>query len=77
MYKTTFKEVVQMIEDQNNQCAICLKEFDSEDRHAINIDHCHKTGRVRGILCQTCNRGLGQFKDNVDILNSAIKYLEK
>jgi hypothetical protein len=41
----------------------------------LAIDHCHKTGKIRGLLCKNCNQGLGQFKDNIDLLLSAAKYL--
>ena len=41
------------------------------------IDHCHKTGMVRGVLCHTCNCGLGHFKDDIDLLNKAKKYLKQ
>ena len=41
-----------------------------------HIDHNHKTNKIRGILCGNCNMGLGHFKDNLDVLKNAIKYLE-
>ena len=41
------------------------------------VDHCHKTGKIRGLICDSCNVGLGRFKDNIDNLKNAIKYLEK
>ena len=40
------------------------------------MDHCHKTKKIRGLLCHTCNSGLGMFKDNIEYLKNAIKYLE-
>lgn len=54
---------------QNGRCAICGCEDD------MVIDHCHDTGAVRGLLCQSCNKALGFVQDNLDILNNAIKYL--
>jgi hypothetical protein len=42
----------------------------------LSIDHCHNTGKVRGLLCDHCNKGLGLFKDNIDYLNKAIEYLK-
>ena len=60
---------------QKNVCEICKNSFkNSKDTH---IDHCHKTGNIRGILCAHCNHGLGKFKDSIDILKSALKYLQK
>lgn len=59
------------IKDMPSQCEIC-KSIDK-----LHIDHCHKTGIVRGILCFNCNHGLGNFKDNIELLKKSIEYLEK
>ncbi len=72
-YGITKLEFIQLIDNQNGNCAICNKNLDNE----IHIDHCHTTGKVRGILCGKCNKGLGQFDDNVNYLTNAIKYLTK
>ena len=48
-----------------------------ERQNKPNIDHCHKTNKIRGLLCHHCNIGLGNFNDNVVNLQLAIKYLEK
>lgn len=61
---------------QNGQCLIC-KVHDSELRVSLNVDHCHDTGKVRGLLCGNCNRGLGLFKSRRDLLESASLYLER
>lgn len=61
-----------LVNDQNNQCAICRYVFTSTPC----VDHDHQTGSVRGLLCADCNRGLGLFKDNSDHLESAIEYLK-
>lgn len=55
-------------------CCICSNYFES-DRKTF-IDHDHVTGKVRGLLCPSCNTALGLFKDNISILKSAITYLE-
>jgi hypothetical protein len=62
---------------QNGVCAICKQtELESGNRYAnLAVDHCHATGRVRGLLCNNCNRALGLFKDNPAVLASAIRYL--
>lgn len=65
----------EMLANQNGKCAICTRELSLQKE--VHIDHCHTTGKVRGILCGKCNKGLGQFEDNVEYLNNAIKYLKK
>ena len=62
---------------QNGVCAICQQtESTSSDRYAnLAVDHCHTTGKVRGLLCNTCNRALGLFKDNPVVLAAALQYL--
>ena len=60
---------------QENKCAICKSE--TSGRPGFSIDHDHKTGFVRGILCNTCNLILGRINDNTSILESMILYLKK
>ncbi len=62
----------QLLTNQSGLCAICRRPT-----LAFDVDHDHKTGAVRGLLCHTCNIGLGSFKDNVEYLANAIRYLEK
>jgi len=57
--------------DQNGRCAICGGLL------GLKVDHNHTTGKVRGLLCNGCNRGLGFFVDNINFLESAIVYLNK
>ena len=59
-----------MSASQDGRCAICQVE------ESLVVDHCHGTGRVRGLLCHGCNVGLGFFRDNQESLRSAIEYLE-
>jgi|MudIll2142460700_1097286.scaffolds.fasta_scaffold04225_4 hypothetical protein len=61
-----------LFHDQEGTCAICNEEF----KDKINVDHDHITGKVRGLLCDKCNRALGQFNDDINKLKNAIKYLE-
>jgi len=63
-----------MLVDQNNMCKICNNKF--KDKKDTHIDHCHNSNIVRGLLCNNCNMALGQFNDNTDIMDKAIKYLE-
>lgn len=62
-----------MLDDQVGRCAICEVEFSDTVRYAV--DHCHVTRKVRGILCISCNSGLGMFNDQTRLLEIAIHYL--
>ena len=73
-YGMTLTENNVLLQKQNNKCKICLVEFSNI---TPNIDHCHITNKVRGLLCLACNTGLGQFKDNTKLLTKAINYLEE
>lgn len=72
-YGLTYDQYISLLNEQNHSCAICnTKKSGKRDWH---VDHCHETGRVRGILCHHCNILLGHAKDNVTILKKAIEYL--
>lgn len=58
---------------QEGKCAICEEEM--ENIRKAHLDHCHKRGNIRGLLCAKCNYGLGNFKDNKDIMIKAINYI--
>jgi hypothetical protein len=60
---------------QDCKCAICKTHLPMSG-HLTHLDHDHKTGKLRDFLCTNCNRGLGHFQDNEDILMAAIKYLQ-
>lgn len=60
-------------QSQKGMCAICGKEVNEQ----LRADHDHVTGKMRGLLCDNCNWGLGNFKDNIQYLKNAICYLEK
>lgn len=68
-----YKEI---LEAQNNQCAICGKDA-SEFKTALSVDHDYKTNKIRGLLCINCNMGLGHFKDSLSNLHRALMYLSK
>lgn len=70
----TVHEYNQLLEKQNNQCAIC-KRYQYEFSKLFAVDHCHQTGKIRGLLCHSCNTALGHFQDKLEILDSAVNYL--
>ena len=80
-YGISLSEYRQILDKQDGKCAIC-KVVAEEDHLKINdtikrlyLDHCHETGKVRGILCAHCNSVLGYAKDNITVLKNAINYL--
>jgi hypothetical protein len=74
-YGISIEEFNNLLNFQNNCCAICSKPI-QKLRRRMNIDHDHETGKVRGILCSGCNTGLGHLGDNVEGLKKALHYLE-
>lgn len=64
-----------LLENQQH-CDICHLDLLSIPRNLVHLDHCHSSGNIRKFLCTNCNRGLGHFKDSIENLKSAIKYLE-
>jgi len=67
-------EYKSLINKQGNKCAICGNDF--KNAKDINVDHDHDTGNVRGLLCFSCNTGMGKFKDDIVLLKKVIGYLE-
>ena len=81
VHGVTLEQYAAMLAKQGNRCAICDKDRRSNTlrcgrRENLAIDHCHKTGRIRGLLCARCNKGVGLFLDSVIILEKAIAYLK-
>jgi len=74
-YNMSVEEYNKMFLEQNGCCAIC-KLHQSEFKRRLCVDHCHTTGKIRQLLCLSCNQGLGNFKDNILFLQEAIKYLQ-
>jgi hypothetical protein len=72
-YTLSLQEYNEMLEQQKEVCKICKEPCVTGRRLAV--DHCHSTGKVRGLLCTRCNSGLSQYKDRVDLLQNAIDYL--
>ena len=78
-YNIDYSVYLDMLSKQDSKCAICSDEgFVMAAHHKLKlvVDHCHNTGKVRGLLCHNCNRALGLLHDNTDHLLTAIQYLE-
>jgi hypothetical protein len=74
-YAMTVEDFARLALAQDFCCAICGSSLDFAK--LTHVDHDHSTGRVRGILCTHCNRGLGAFRDNPALLIKAVSYLDK
>ena len=74
-YGLTPEDVEAMHTQQNGLCAICLKSPKGKLK-TLAVDHDHATGKVRALLCSSCNRGLGYFLEDSDVMARAIAYLE-
>lgn len=66
----------EMLAQQNNCCAICGKNQEDLKRY-LSVDHCHQTGKVRSLLCNSCNAALGLFQESIEFLEKALNYLKK
>lgn len=76
MFRSDEESFNKLVEKQGNSCAICGKHQDESIRK-LHLDHNHKTGMIRGLLCAQCNVGLGSFSDDVDRMLKAIDYLKR
>lgn len=75
-YDISLDEYNEIFIKQDGKCAVCGKH-QSEIKTALAVDHCHSTGKVRGLLCGNCNRGIGMLQDDIENLRCAILYLNK
>lgn len=76
-YSMTQEDYVKMLNNQKGKCAICGTEKPTGKWKVFAVDHCHTTGKIRGLLCNECNRGMGLLGDNVERLRKAAEYLDK
>lgn len=76
-YGITEIDYLQLLANQTGQCAICQIDLKMLESKKVHIDHDHETGKVRGILCNHCNVMIGMAKEDLSILEKAIKYLDK
>jgi Autographiviridae endonuclease VII len=81
-YKITPEQFAAKLAEQEGRCGICHQVLDvtldglKGKRRLTRVDHCHKTGAFRGILCHRCNLGVGYFADDLPLLRRAVTYLE-
>ena len=79
-YNITIEQYNEMLKKQSNCCGICKKHISetlAAKKSNLCVDHNHDTGKVRGLLCDKCNRGIGLLCDDIDILINAIEYLSQ
>jgi len=74
-YRLTHLQYQNLLVEQDNQCQICGVEPDPDGKR-LAVDHCHTTGRIRGLLCSNCNTAIGLLYDNKELLQNAINYLK-
>ena len=78
----TIDEYARKVEIQENNCAICEQpeiaiDYRSKKTKNLAVDHCHKTGKVRDLLCSRCNQVFGLINENTEILTNMVKYAKK
>ena len=74
LYGIGIEDYLELIDKQNNVCKICKKECKTKSR--LSVDHDHKTKKIRGLLCNRCNRAIGMFEDDPKLLREAARYFE-
>jgi len=74
-YNITLQDFDNLLEKQAASCGVCFTPF--EPSAVKNVDHCHTTGKVRGIVCTNCNLALGHLKDFPEVAESAANYLRR
>lgn len=78
IYGLSIERYNEMLTEQGCKCKICSKPHDpSLKRGRLYVDHCHKSGEVRGLICGACNSAIGLFNDDVDLIARAIAYVKK
>ncbi len=76
-YNLTYDEYNDLLKNQDYRCAICNTTESNTPRHDfLAVDHCHVSKKVRGLLCNKCNQGIGLLNDSIENLSNAILYLE-
>lgn len=79
-YGITVEDYERRLQEQNGVCGLCRLPEMAKGRSGsvklLSVDHCHRTGKVRALLCSSCNTGLGSFRDDPATLTAAIQYLK-
>jgi|SRR5579863_1004160 len=75
-YNITEPEFQELLRRQENRCGICRVSFDDIPEKFRHVDHCHETGKVRGVLCVKCNTAIGHL-DTLDLLQRALQYFQR
>lgn len=75
-YRVSKEQYDLLLIAQNGVCRICNQFKTNKNSSRLVLDHCHATGKVRGLLCDNCNKGLGQFADDPELLIKAAEYLK-
>lgn len=76
-YNITLTDYEALLDKQGGLCAICRTDTRDSRERDMPVDHDHATGQVRGILCDRCNRTIGLFQDDPEIIARAVTYLKK
>lgn len=76
IYGITLEHYNHLLSKQNGRCALCRTDVPGGRGH-FHVDHNHETGKVRGLLCHNCNIGLGNFRDNPELLRRAARYISR
>lgn len=78
LYCLSLEQFEQMYYSQDCKCAICKKQLNINSRdRSVCVDHSHINNRVRQLLCSNCNKGLGHFFEDINIMNNAVEYIKK
>ena len=80
-YGIQIEEYNRLLTEQDGVCAVCQKTETTKHQNgkttSLCVDHCHSTGRVRGLLCRNCNGGIGKLQESAELLRKAAEYLER
>jgi len=76
-YGITHNHYLKMLEDQDGCCDACGLPATEEVHGVLDVDHCHETGNVRGLLCRHCNLALGNAREDINVLLGLIDYIKK